>query len=187
MQRLKRIRYDTMNSWNQSKAPAYNLKVHEVADRNLQDKIYEMMESEEFYDDINWLISDFNTEMDYEWQAGFNGRSGGYLVLYRGGRKLSEHKSRCTLCGQRNFTSVEDTGKICGVCNQETRVDQVMYETFTWPGREIEDDEVPGDVKRAFRRLAIQIVKDTEYKAKNFVVEEEEYQVTKTRKILREA
>ena len=35
MKPLKRIRYDTMNSWNLSQAPAYNLKVYNVGKLDL--------------------------------------------------------------------------------------------------------------------------------------------------------
>ena len=165
-------------------APAYNLKVHTVIDSDLQNKVYELMDTEYFYDDINMMIEDFAIEFDYKWQAGFNGRSSGYLVLYRGGRKLSEYKSVCTSCGQRNYKSVSENGSKCGVCGQDTRVDREMFQVFAQPGLGIDDNDVPSDVKKAFRKLAIDIVKDTEYKARNFVVEEEEYQITKTRKIL---
>jgi hypothetical protein len=87
MKSLKRIRYNTMNSWNNATSLAYNLKIHNVIDNKLQDKVYELMELPEFYEDINLLISDFDNEFNHEWQAGFNGRSGGYLVLYKGGIK----------------------------------------------------------------------------------------------------
>ena len=76
MKNLKRIRYYTMNSWNLTMAPAYNLKVHTVIDSDLQNKVYELMDTEYFYDDINMMIEDFAIEFDYKWQAGFNGRSG---------------------------------------------------------------------------------------------------------------
>lgn len=187
MRNLKRIRYDTMNSWNQAQAPAYNLKVHNVIDNDLQDKVFELMESEDFYDDINWLMREFDEAFNYEWQVGFNGRSGGYLVLYRGGRKLSEHKSVCLSCYQRNFKTVEESNNICGRCGEPKRVNREFWDTYTQPGLGIDDDEVPTDVKKAFRQLAVDIVKDTEYKAKNFVVEDEVYTVEKTRKVMKEA
>lgn len=82
---MERIRYWTMNSWNRVTAPAYNLKVYNVIPLELQDKVYELMDIEDFYFVINHLIEQFNFNNGYEWQAGFNGRSGGYLVLYIGG------------------------------------------------------------------------------------------------------
>lgn len=142
-----------------------------------------MMQLEDFYADINYLIEEFDEANNYEYQAGFNGRSGGYLVLYRGGRKQT-HKSICTACGQRNFQSTEENGKKCGRCGQDSRVDQALYQTYTQPGLNISDEEVPGDVLRRFRKLALDIVRDAEYKAKNCKIEEESYTVEKTRKIL---
>ncbi|RPH88509.1 MAG: hypothetical protein EHM66_00440 [Deltaproteobacteria bacterium] len=147
MKTLKRIRYYTLNSWNQSTAPAYNLKIHKVINSNLQDKVFELMDCENFYDEINELITHFNIINNFEWQAGFNGRSGGYLVLYRGGK------------------------------HEDGRV-------YSQPGRSIEDNEVPGEVLRAFRTLALSIIQGTEYKAKNCVVENETYSIQKTRKII---
>lgn len=175
-----------MNSWNNATAPAYNLKIYNVIDNNLQDSVYDLMQADDFYDEINYMISDFDRDNDYTWQAGFTGRSNGYLVLYRGGKRPSDYKSYCTNCYQRNFKTVEETGNnTCGRCGESKRVNQVFYDTYTNPGQSIEDNEVPADVLKAFRKLAINIVKHVEYLAKNFSIEEEEYQVTETRKVLR--
>ena len=89
---MKRITYNTMNSWNNSTAPAYNMKVYNIIPKDLQDKVFELMESEDFYDVINDLIHEFDIENDYNFQAGFNGRSGGYLVLYKGGIDRKTYK-----------------------------------------------------------------------------------------------
>lgn len=160
MKTLKRIRYYTMNSWNLSKAPAYNLKIYNVINDELQDKVYELMNVEDVYDDINDLIHDFDELNDHRWQAGFNGRSNGYLVLYSGGKKTEYYK-------ELNLVDRE-----------------IVTNIYTHTGKAIEDNEVPVEVLKAFRQLAIDIVKTTEYLAKNAVIEEEEYTVTKTRKVV---
>ena len=147
MKTLRRIRYYTMCSWNKSTAPAYNLKVYNVIDNKLQNKVYELLEVDEFWQQINHLIRCFNDEHDYQWQAGFNGRSGGYLVLYRGGRS-------------------ENGG------------------VYVQPGRNVENAEVPAKVLRAFRRLAVRIVQTAETLAKNYKIQDEKYQITKTCKVL---
>lgn len=147
MKPLKRIRYYTMNSWNGVESLAYNLKVYNVIDYKLQNKVFELMEAEDFYDGINELIWCFDVNNNYEWQAGFNGRSGGYLVLYKGG--------------------INADGK-----------------RYCKPGLEILEEDVPTHVKRAFRKLAVDIVKHVEYLAKNCEVIDEEYMVTKTRKVI---
>ena len=150
MKNLKRVRYFTMNSWNRSESLAYNLKIYNVIDRELQNACYDLLDVDYFYEDyINPLIADFDRSNNYEWQAGFNGRSGGYLVLYKGGR----------------YT---DGG------------------IYTKPGLHIEDNEVPAEVKKAFRKLAVDIVKTAEHMAKNFKVQEEEILVPKKVKVLQE-
>lgn len=187
MQPLKRTRYYTMNSWNLSTAPAYNLKIHNVIDRNLQDKVFEMMGSEDFYNEINDLVSDFNVSHNYQWQAGFNGRSGGYLVLYTGGRETkhitkdmfkTNHPSGVYISDRIGWCDLERAKKL-------NLIDKtITTRIYSQPGRNIEDNEVPAEVLKAFRQLAVNIVKTVESLAKNCTVEEEEYQVTKTRKVL---
>lgn len=147
MRPLKRIRYYTMNSWNNSESLAYNLKVYNVIDHKLQDKVYDLMQAEDFYNEINEMIWLFDMSHNYEWQAGFNGRSGGYLVLYKGG--------------------IDRDGR-----------------RYCRPGVEILEEDVPTHVKRAFRKLAVDIVKHVEYMAKNCEVIDEEYTVTQSRKVI---
>ena len=122
---LKRIRYLTMNSWKECSSLAYNMKVYNLTeDSRIKEKLYELLDEEKGFDlfnTINSLIENFNRLNNYEWQAGFNGRSGGYLVLYKGGK------------------------------------DEDRIRTNLWSN--IKEDEVPGDVKRKFRSLALSIQK----------------------------
>lgn len=172
MQKLKRIRYWTMSSWNQSSAPAYDLKVPNVIDNDLQDKVFELMEAEGFYDEINDLIEDFNRSTDYVYQAGFNGRSGGYLVLYNGGRTAETifsdkefesdkygHRANADGYGWKSREEAEALGLL----------NKTIYKVHTYPGRGIDEKEVPGHVLRAFRKLAVDIVKSTEDLARSYV------------------
>jgi hypothetical protein len=189
MKSLKRIRYNTMNSCNQSEAPAYNLKVHKIVDDKLQNKVFELMECEDFYDDINGLIADFDRQNDYEWQAGFNGRSGGYLVLYKGG-KYTKHltkddfksdngyNGRVYISDRYHWMNYEEAKKL----NLVDR--EILTGIYSNPGKNIEDDEVPANVLRAFRKLAIDIVKSVECAAKHFNPVDEEYTEIKTRKVM---
>ena len=146
MKTLKRIRYYTMNSWNLSTAPAYNLKIYNVINNDLQDKVFELLECKDYHFQVSQLINDFDLENDYNWQAGFNGRSGGYLVLYQGGIKDNK--------------------------------------VFSTPGKGIENNEVPGDVLKRFRKLAINIIKTTEYIAREYNVIDEVVEIPTTVKVL---
>ncbi len=74
-------RYFTMNTWNNNTSFANKMKIHNF---NLPDNAYDMLDVSRIYDDINFLIENFEDGYTHTWQAGFNGRSGGYLVLYSG-------------------------------------------------------------------------------------------------------
>lgn len=117
----KRIRYWTMNSWNESKSLAYNMKIYNIFPIKYRHDIYALMDEPDAYSTVNCLISAFTHKYNYKWQAGFNGRSGGYLVLYSGG--------------------VRDGRPYCQ------------------PGLDIEDKDVPAEVKKDFRKLAVDIYK----------------------------
>lgn len=107
------FRYDTMNSWNQSTSYACNLKIHRLGlSAEIVDRLYEMMETQEFFDAMRELRDDFNAAHNYRWQAEMNGRSGGYLVLYQGELRPSGYQSFCTSCGQRNYKSIKESRAI---------------------------------------------------------------------------
>lgn len=121
-----------MNSWNNGISYANNMKIYNL---DLPDMAYELLNVQEVWDGINCLIQDWGRENNYLWQAGFNGRSGGYLVLYQGGTKESQHKSYCPYCGQRNFKLVppEDPTpeeKIRLMAHEKPWTARVIYDQF---------------------------------------------------------
>lgn len=79
-------RYDTMNSWNRSTSYAHNVKIHNLGiPEHLRDLAYELVcnpdvDSSEWDMIVNDLIYDFILDTGYS--MAFNGRSGGYLVMY---------------------------------------------------------------------------------------------------------
>ena len=180
------FRDNTMNSWNRSTSYACNMKLYKLGlDQETEDKLWDMIQVPEFYEWLNERIEDFNWQHNYLWQAGWNGRSGGYLVLYQGGTKPSGYRSYCTKCGQKNYTSVAETGNWCGVCNEEARVDYIKppMQIFSFPGRDVDMDEDFEDwslyelqqrteLVQEFDRLADDIVAEALYIAQNHSVEE---------------
>lgn len=194
----KHFRYNTMNSWNRSTSYACNLKIYQLAlDREIENKLYDMIEVQEFFDSLRLLMDEFGAAHGYRWQAGMNGRSGGYLVLYQGETKPSEYKSYCTHCGQRNYKNATDDDKTCGVCRQQTRVNfkKPPMQISVFPGRSTDDGEDFEDwsmeelrqrvrLVQEFDRLADAIVQESVWMATNYTVEEEEYLVPRTRKVL---
>lgn len=80
------FRYNTMNSWNRSTSYANDMKITHLDFSHEQVmKLFDIMDCEDCYDNINDKIWEFGYQHNWQWQVGFNGRSGGYLVLYQGG------------------------------------------------------------------------------------------------------
>lgn len=157
------FRYNTMNSWNCSTSYANNVKIYNLGLTSEQmEKLYEMLDVSEFYDELRELTAEFNCEHNYLWQVGFNGRSGGYLVLYQGYGKPSEYKSYCRLCGQKNFRSVTDDGKKCGRCGKDARIDYLEppLDIGCYPGRATDMNEDFEDWDMYALRERVKIVQD---------------------------
>ena len=128
-----------MNSWNQSTSYAHNVKAYNLGLSSEDiDQLYCLLDCSEFYERLSFYFNRFAREHNFLWQAGFNGRSGGYIVLYQGYSKPSQYKSYCTACGQRNCKTVEETGNYrCGYCGRDTRVDYSSspLEIGIYPGK----------------------------------------------------
>ena len=140
------FRYNTMNSWNRSTSYANNIKLHHIKKPELidSDTWWEMLWISQWQEKLSDLLEQFNIEHNWQWQAGINGRSGGYVVLYQGGIKPSGYESYCTNCGQKNYKAVpEGLIGICGRCNAKARVNftQKDMQVFTWPGKDVDMSE----------------------------------------------
>ncbi len=190
------FRYNTMNSWNLSESWANNMKVHRCIPSVFQANVFEMMETDEFYEEINWLLSDYSENNNHTLQAGFNGRSGGYLVMYEG---KVEWKTLFTFEGSNKESDYEDgygwmgmeEAKRKGLFNKKIRY------ISSYPGRSVDNydrEDYEGmmlwelvqitEKVQNFDKLCDDIRELTINMAKSFEVVEEEYTVVKTRKVL---
>jgi hypothetical protein len=117
----KHFKYDTINSWNRSTSYARNIKIHRLGlTREQENRAYEIIQADGAYDKINGIIRDFGVTNDYRYQIGFNGRSGGYLVLYHGGKNDPDYKTRC---------------KMSGCDGTLTLLKSPVFQVFTQPGK----------------------------------------------------
>ena len=196
----KHFRYHTMNSWNRSSSYANCIKLHHVdkpSDID-EDTWRQMLEITDWHDILSDLLEDFARQYDFAWQAGINGRSGGYVVLYRGGIKPSGYKNYCTRCGQKNYQAVPK-GEIgtCGRCDAKARINfkQTHMQVFTWPGKDIDmyenfEDWTLNELQervelvQTFDKLCDDIVSAYVRICKNYRITEEEILVPKTIKVL---
>ena len=194
------FRYYSMNSWNKSTSYANNIKLYNIDKPDCvdDDTFWEMIGLTEWQEKLSDLLEDFGRRHDWLWQAGINGRSGGYVVLYRGGIKPSGYKSYCTHCGQKNYEAVPE-GQIgtCGRCDAKARVNfkQTHMQVFTWPGKDVDMHENFEDMTLSQIRERVELVQDfdrlcddivSEYVnlCKNYRITEEEILVPKTIKVL---
>lgn len=195
------FRYDTMNHWNNSTSYAHNMKIHNLdVSQPIKDKLYELLDCQDVYDRIQTLLDQFAEAHDFQWQAAFNGRSAGYLVLYHGDCERSEHKSFCRFCGQKNFTSVKETGNVCGKCQRPGKIDYGTppLQVIRYPGMSVDmwenfeedwkTEELRDRVKlvQEFDTLADSIVFLVTHIAENYSIREEIYYEPKTRKVLQQ-
>ena len=196
----KHFRYSTMNSWNKSTSYANNIKLYNIdkPEDVDNDTWYDMLGITEWQEKLSNLLEEFGREHKWNWQAGINGRSGGYVVLYSGGIKPSGYKSYCTHCGQRNYQDVPE-GKIgtCGKCDATARINfkQTHMQVFTWPGKSIDEyEDFEGwtlsqlrervELVQEFDRLCDTIVAEYIYLCTSYRIAEEEILVPKTIKVL---
>jgi len=194
------FRYNTMNSWNRSTSYANNIKLHNVEKPGSvdNDTWWEILWITEWQEKLSDLLEDFNRKHGYQWQAGINGRSGGYVVLYKGGIKPSGYESYCTHCGQKNYKAVrEGQIGICGRCDAKARVNfnQTHMQVFTWPGKDVDmyedfEDWTLSQIRdrveliQDFDKLCDSIVAEYIETCLNYRISEEEIFVPKTIKVL---
>lgn len=136
------FRYHTQNSWNCGHSYAVNIKISQLnLTHDQSDACYNMLSSDEAMQEFIWGLEQLEQETSHAFQAGTNGRSGGYAVLYTGGLKPSGYKSFCTKCYQKNYTSVTENNTRCGVCGEMARKDyDKPHMTSYTDGRGLDQD-----------------------------------------------
>lgn len=145
------FRYDTMSSWNGSTSYANNLKIWKVIPSHLQDKALVLLESEEHFLNINFLISDWCTEQDNEYTAGFNGKGGGYLVMYKcaGKSKIFIGRSIDQNEDFSDFSMVDLKQRVLLVQSFDKLCDSIVQETISiLESSEIKEEEYTITKKR---------------------------------------
>lgn len=88
--------YDTLNSWNGLKSIANNVKVYNLG---LDGDCWEALKylQQDDYFDVNSMLEDWEYEHK-GYRLGFNGRSGGYIVMYNDDNSRSILPDSITYC-----------------------------------------------------------------------------------------
>lgn len=74
------FQYYTMNSWNRQKSIAHNVKIYNLGLTGDSWTALSFLQDDDYFV-VNMMIEDWEAE-HRGYKVGFNGRSGGYLVLY---------------------------------------------------------------------------------------------------------
>lgn len=74
------FRYYTANSWNRGRSIAHNVKIYNLGLSGDHWTALTFLQDDDYFV-VNMMIEDWETE-HCGYKVGFNGRSGGYLVLY---------------------------------------------------------------------------------------------------------
>jgi hypothetical protein len=191
------FRYDTMNSWNRATSYANCIKVHRLdLTREQLDKAWGMLDMPEVFDAIHWILQDWAAEREWRWQVGFNGRSGGYLVLYQGGMDCKIAKTaQCDVCGKLTWHKEDVPCTSKGCQGTLTVLDKPRPQIVTYPGRGLDQgedfeewsmDSLRERVKlvQEFDRLCDDVVAEFMRYCEEYVVVEKDIMVPKTVKVL---
>ena len=152
-------RYDTMNSWNMSTSYANCVKVSHLGLTSDQlDRAYDILDMPDWRDDVGFLCGEWAQSHKYQWQVGFNGRSGGYLVLYQGGLDYTNAKTAaCGRCGKTTWhkepTSCTASG--CSGTLQPLREPKPVVVTYSGKSLDMNEDFVGWDMADLRRRVEL--------------------------------
>ena len=188
-------RYYTVHCVNGRTSYAQCIKLYRLGlSREQIDRAFEILETE-FWDEIRDPIDDFTAANGGGWTIGSSGRSGGYLVLYSSALEDTGYRSWCPSCGQHNYQPVSAGGDRCGRCG-ETRQDlkkPIRQLRVSCKGIDQGEDfsEWPIDRLRGRVRLVCEFDRACDAIRAEFIrlcetaeVVDEEFVVTKTRKVL---
>lgn len=113
------FQYYTLNSWNRLKSIANNVKIYKLGlTTKQQNAFYEFSacDSEELYTNIGDSIKDFENIFT-SYVVGFNGRSGGYMVLYN--KSDNNNVLEENVEYSKNYTEYYEICKEEGVCRRD--------------------------------------------------------------------
>ncbi len=117
------FRYATMNSWNGVYSIANNVKVHRL---NLSGDCWTALNllNNGEYETINWMIKDWEQEHP-GYVVGFNGRSGGYLVLYNEDNRGDVLP--CSITDNDDYSQYKEWCRYYGYTVKENRFELQMF------------------------------------------------------------
>jgi hypothetical protein len=142
------FRYHTMNSWNDSTSFAANVKIHNLdLPKETEGTAYDMLEMRQPFSAIEQgPFREFAEKHNYRYQMSWNGRSGGYIVMIRGGRERSDKTAQCDCCGKYTWHKEEILcttdgceGMLIPLTAEEKKS---LFKIYTQPGKPIGEGDL---------------------------------------------
>lgn len=156
------FQYFTMNSWNLEKSIANNVKIYNIG---LDYKILDLLQCDDYFI-INCIVEDWEAE-NKGYRVRFNGKSGGYIVLY------NDENNKSVLDyiieDSENYEEFKERLKYNGLYLKEYKEDLV---------RQV-------DIVQSFDKLCDELLETCKNMLENCTIEEKETIVTKTEKMLK--
>lgn len=190
-------RYDTMNSWNRSTSYANCVKIHHLdLTREQMGKAWAMLDMAEVFDVIHGILHEWSAAHEWRWQVGFNGRSGGYLVLYQGGLDYKNAKTaQCDTCGKLTWHKENVPCTTSGCSGTLKVLEKPRAQVVTYPGRGLDQSEDFGEwsmdslrdrvkLVQEFDQLCDAVVAEFLYYCDEYTVVEKDVMVPKKVKVL---
>lgn len=160
--------YYTLNSWNGLYSIANNVKIYNLDIEGDEWKLLEILQLDE-YITINFIIEEWEQEHK-NYRVGFNGRSGGYLVL-----ENREDNKHIFDNYQQSFILEADTYE-----EFKTLLHNANYTLKQYKSELVKMVEIVQD----FDKLCDDLVTECQYMLDNYKIEEEERTYTKKIKVL---
>lgn len=137
------FRYFTLHSWNGATSYANCVKVHRLGLTPAQlERAWDLLEMPEVFHAVRTGFHRWSEARDWQWSIGFNGRSSGYLVLYRGGLDYEHaHTAQCDECGKLTWHT-QNTPCTSESCDGMLRVlEKPAPQIYVRPGLGIDEHE----------------------------------------------
>lgn len=168
--------YDILNSWNNLKSIANNVKIYRLGLTSEQEnKFFELMEIDPDYICLNqeYIIDDF--KLITKTEIFFNGRSGGYIVITPDFKEVQRNEHIFEWLGVEEISYCNNYKEFKEEKNQYTGSYNYSYK------EEIEEAYL---YIKAFDKLCDILRSELIYILDNYKIEEEEKVITKTVKTI---
>jgi hypothetical protein len=190
-------RYNTMNSWNRTTSYANCVKIHRLDLTQAQmDKAWSMLDMTEVFDALRDILTAWGIAHEWQFQVAFNGRSGGYLVLYQGALDYQNAKTaECDVCRKLTWHKTNVPCTTSGCPGTLAVLAKPRPQIVTYPGRGLDGDADFADwtldqlqdrvrLVQDFDRLCDEVVAEFVRFCDGYTIEERHVMVPRTVKVL---